>query len=81
MARQTATWKEVERRVAEALGWSTRRIARALGVSHPTVLNDLVTGKNLPVELPERIIGNDGKNRAARLAGGAAAVAVHGVVR
>jgi len=46
--------------------WSTRKIAGAVGVSHPTVLSDLSTGKNLPVEFPDRIIGKDGKSRPAR---------------
>ena len=46
-------------------GRSTRQIAERLGVSHPTVLGDLATGKNLPVDLPDRIVGKDGKSRPA----------------
>lgn len=45
-----------------ASGHSTRAIAGAVGVTHPTVLNDLSGGKSLP---PEEIIGRDGKTYPA----------------
>lgn len=41
-----------------AEGMSTRAIGDALGVSHPTVLNDLAGGQHLP---PAVIVGTDGK--------------------
>ena len=48
-------------------GLSLRQIAEKAGVSHVTVLNDLrSTGKPLPVEAPERIIGKDGKSHPAQ---------------
>lgn len=46
-------------------GMSTRAIASAVGVSHPTVMSDLATGKDLPVELPVKITGLDGRTRTA----------------
>jgi ParB-like chromosome segregation protein Spo0J/SAM-dependent methyltransferase len=50
-------------------GHSLRAIGGALGVSHPTVLADLEsTGKSLPVEQPDRIVGRDGRSRPARRA-------------
>jgi ParB-like chromosome segregation protein Spo0J len=46
-------------------GWSNRRIAELFGVSHVTVMSDLSTGKFLPVDLPDKTIGKDGKARPA----------------
>lgn len=46
-------------------GWSYPRIAETLGVSHPTVIEDLRTCRNLQVDLPTRTIGKDGKERPA----------------
>lgn len=49
-----------------AEGHSLRAIAGAVGVSHPTVIDDLrSTGKDLPVDVPDRIVGRDGKSRPA----------------
>lgn len=50
-------------------GWSLRRIAQALGVSRDTVHKDvLATVRNLTVEnLPDRVIGKDGKSRPAQM--------------
>lgn len=46
-------------------GMSTRQIGSALGVGKGTVDRDLATAPNGPVELPDTIVGNDGKQRAA----------------
>ena len=47
-----------------ANGHSLRAIAGAVGVSHPTVIDDLrSTGNDLPVEVPDRIVGRDGRSR------------------
>lgn len=39
-------------------GHSLRAIAGAVGVSHPTVIDDLAGGKDLP---PDEVTGRDGK--------------------
>jgi ParB-like chromosome segregation protein Spo0J len=48
-------------------GWSLRRIAGAVGVTHPTVLNDLAAGKSLPPDsMPSHVEGADGKTYPAK---------------
>lgn len=48
-------------RVLKGQGMSLRAIAAATGVTHPTVINDLAGGQNLPPE-PVPVIGRDGKS-------------------
>ena len=66
------------------MGWSTRRIAEAVGVDHKTVANDLRRiGENSPPAPAATITGRDGKQYPARRPAttGAAAVSrftIHG---
>lgn len=46
-------------------GMSYREIADATGVADTTVMRNVATAANAAVELPETIIGKDGKERAA----------------
>lgn len=52
-------------------GWSYRRIADALGVSHMTahrwIPDEDATVTGVTVDLPERIVGKDGKSRPATM--------------
>src|SRR5690606_37915330 len=49
------------------MGWSTRRIAEAVGVDHKTVANDLRRiGENSPPAPAATITGRDGKQYPAR---------------
>jgi len=47
-------------------GWSLRRIGETLNVSKSTTARDLATVPNGTVQLPDRIVGKDGKSRPAR---------------
>lgn len=54
-----------------ARGWSTTRIAAAVGVTHPTVLADLAAGcKDLQGDEAGTVIGGDGKRYPSRRTGG-----------
>ena len=48
------------------MGWSTRRIAEAVGVSHPTVINDLRQGIGQDLPMPSRVMTADGRTYPAR---------------
>lgn len=48
-----------------SVGMSTRAIGPAVGASHTTVIRDLSTGTNGPVDSPDRVMGLDGKSRPA----------------
>ena len=49
-------------------GWSYRLIGEELGVSHTTAMRDVreATCANEQVEMPEEVVGKDGKTRSAR---------------
>lgn len=48
------------------MGWSTRRIAKAVGVSQPTVINDLRQGIDQDLSMPSRVMTADGRTYPAR---------------
>lgn len=68
LARRHLTRKQRQDLVANLRGrqWSTRKIAGAINVAQSTVMDDLSTERFRSVDLPERIIGKDGKSRPAR---------------
>jgi 16S rRNA G966 N2-methylase RsmD len=47
-------------------GFSLRQIASVLNVSHQSVMRYISTGPNGPVEIPDKIIGIDGKERDSK---------------